>query len=160
MSFIDLHSSNIFTQHEIDSRVVDIIRQQFSADDEFKLNRILQGAALNRYTISPEEQAEVDAFETCVLAAVEEGRQATADNALLQATLEYEQAEARLANPALDPLAVDEAGELLYPDVDDGTGTTLDNPALTGDVTEREAAQAIVDAASAEVLALVAERNV
>jgi len=91
--------------------------------------------------------------------------QTVADRDLLVATLEHEQAVARLAEPVLDPLAKDADGNLLYPDepvldaLGKATGKILSNILLRMDADERKDAQAVVDAATPETLALVAKRK-
>ena len=50
----------------ISQRMIERIRQRYSADDEFFFARIAGGAGLGRYEISPAEQAELDAYQAWV----------------------------------------------------------------------------------------------
>jgi len=58
----------------INKRVVERLRQQFSADDEFKLNRIATGHLLGRYTPTADEMAEIEAFDAAAIKARDWGR--------------------------------------------------------------------------------------
>jgi len=144
--------NKVFTADEINNRVVSMIRQKFSENDEFKLNRIIQGEALAKYTPTLSEQAQIDAFSTLVLSARQAGVDAAADSLLLQSVLDYEVAQVRLAKAPLDPLA--------YPDVGGINGGKVANPALAIDADERAVAQAVVDGASVAVTDLVTARAV
>jgi len=72
------------------------------------------------------------------------------DNALLIATLSYEAAQRRLALDALDNAD--------YPDYKDEDGKFARHPDLVTDDVDRADAQATVDVATPEVLALVEKR--
>lgn len=50
----------------ISQRMIERIRQRYSADDEFFFARIAGGAGLGRYDITPSEQAELDAYQAWV----------------------------------------------------------------------------------------------
>lgn len=78
-------------------------------------------------------------FKSVVDAAHDEGVAARSDMALLTETMAYEAAKRRLDQPALPEDATDKA--------------------KAQDAAEREAAQAVVDAAPEEVLALYDQRN-
>ena len=162
---IDLMGNVVLTQHEIDQRVIAEIRRKYTPDDEFKLARISLGAQMGRYQPTAAEQAEIDAFEQHVLAARAAGQRMAKDNDLLRRTLELEKAQARLAQPPLDPQAKDANGKLLYPDVPEidpvtgkPTGNMLPNPAIVQDQDERAAAQAVVNAAAQDAIGLAAQR--
>jgi len=58
----------------INKRVVERLREQFSADDEFKLNRIATGHLLGRYTPTADEMAEIEAFDAAAIEARDWGR--------------------------------------------------------------------------------------
>lgn len=77
---------------QIDKRVVSIIRQKYSLNEEQLLSRILHGHQLGTYTLNTEEQEQVSAYQAHAEAARAIGRQAKADNALLGEILAYEQA--------------------------------------------------------------------
>jgi hypothetical protein len=103
--------------------------------------------------MTPEERAEVGRYQQVCEAARQAGIAARADAALLHATLDYEVAVRRLAQ-----LPITEPATVTITDTD-GTATEVPNPAIAVDATERATAQAILDAASPETLALVALRN-
>lgn len=58
----------------IASRMIDKIRERYSVDDELFFARIAGGAGLGRYDITPDEQAELDAYQAHVEAVREWGR--------------------------------------------------------------------------------------
>lgn len=63
----------------IADRVIERIRAKYTADDELFYARILLGEQMGRYTMSPAEKAEVDAFIHHVEATREWGRQQRAE---------------------------------------------------------------------------------
>jgi len=161
---IDLMSDDVFTSHEIDARVVSIIRQKYTLEDEQKIARIAVGALQKTYTPSASEVALIAAYQVDVEAARAIGAQAAKDNALLADTIAYEGAEARLAEPIKKATDKDADGNLLYPDVEEmdangkPTGKMLPNPALAEDKAERAAAAKIKKGTSAAAKALAADR--
>ena len=80
--------------------------------------------------------------------------QIVADRDLLSATIRYEQAESRLAVAILDANAVNEDGSPMYPLDENGVNAVIEQ-----DLAERAEAQAVIDGASAEVVALVVTRK-
>lgn len=130
--FINLMGHDVWSEADIVSRTEAMVRGVVSATDERIINRKLQGAMLGQYTLSIQEQEEVERFARVTHEAQAAGAAARADMALLQGALNVEAAQRRLAQPVADPAEDDAA---------------------------RAAAQAVVDGASQEVLALVALRN-
>jgi len=164
---IDLYGNLTLRDEQINKRVVSIIRQRFSQEHETKLTRMSIGALMTPplYTLTPADQADIDAYHKHVLSAIAIGKQAKQDNALLIDTLRHEEAVARLALPAKKATDKDADGKLLYPKVDEldpntgkPTGKKLVNPAITEDKAERATAQTTVKAVTAPVKALVAKR--
>lgn len=177
MSFVDLMGSTEWSDAQIAHRVVAMIRQRFSLDDEQKMARIAIGEQRGVYRPTPEESQMIDDYQLYVLACRAEGEQARQDAALLRQALAYERARERLARPRLiDGLPA----RTVY----DGTGETItdpetgmdrlvtvpreiaavpplppDDPAAIADEAERAEAQAIIDAATRQVLDLVAQRD-
>ncbi|MET3998823.1 hypothetical protein [Marinobacterium sp. MBR-109] len=86
---------------QIDKRVVAMIRQRYSLNDEQLLSRILHGAALGTYQMSDQEQAEVQAYQDHAEACRAVGRLAKANNQLLIGVLAYEQAQRDVARLTL-----------------------------------------------------------
>jgi hypothetical protein len=107
---------------QIDKRVVSMIRQKYSLNEEQLLSRILHGHQLGTYQMSADEQAEVSAYQYHAEAARVIGRQAKADNALLGEILAYEQAVRDVAELSLliegraEVPAVEEVSEELDPE--------------------------------------------
>lgn len=133
-SFINLMGNDVWSEADIVSRTEAMVRGVVSATDERIINRKLQGAMLGQYTLSIQEQEEVERFARVTHEAQAAGAAARADMALLLGALNVEAALRRLAQPVADP-------------------------AEEGDDAARASAQAVVDAASPQVLALVALRN-
>jgi len=150
---IDLMGNTVWTDAQIDKRVVALIRQKYSANDELKLARIGLGKQLGIYTPTPEEEAEFQAFAAHVLACREIGKQARLDNDLLRRTIAYEKAIRRLAEPVPD------APEMITTLDEDGNEVVVENPILVRDANERAQAQAIIDTAAQDVLDLAAKRE-
>lgn len=162
------------------------IRSVLSQAQEDNLQRKLIGSLVGAYTLSADEQQEVDDYKSMLLAVQTEAAQAVIDNQLLIDAIAYEQAIVRLQQ---HPLAVGRSEQAVYktdnlgnetldyiiPSVsplpatiekivysaDGMTHTTqmVANPQIEIDEAERAAAQAIIDGVSDEVLALVAQRE-
>ena len=140
-SFINLMASDVWTDQDINRRVQALIRSQFTAEDELKAARLARQSSKSGPEI--EFIASVDA---AIAAALDEGHAARTDMALLTQAMNVEECQRILA---VEPLApeYDEAGQ-------------IDNqPRLDLEATIRANCQAQIDAASPEVLALVALRN-
>ena len=132
-SFINLLGSDVWSEADIVNRTESMLRSEVSVAAEGILNRKIQGAMLGQYTLSLQEQAEIGHFAQITAMAQQAGEAARADMALLRNTLMLEAAQRRL----LQPEAIDDAADALA----------------------RLAAQATIDAASPDVLALAALRN-
>lgn len=139
MSFIDLMANDRWSDQDITNRTEAMLRSQFSAQAEAILNRKVSGAILGQYALTDEEQAEMAAFAAATMAARQEGAAARADMALLEEVFTLEAAQARLAQPAVEP-ALSEGEE---PQV-------TNQDAVDQDGAERAAAQTVVDAASVD----------
>ena len=146
-SFINLMGNDVWSAVDIKSRLHAEIRGEVSENSETELNRALQGAALGLYTLSATEKAGVLYFKSVMDKVEALGLQARADMALLNAAMSVETAQRRLAQELV--LLVEE-GEPPEP---------INSEAVATDAQEREIAQAVVDTASAEVLALTLLRN-
>ena len=93
------------------------------------------------------DQAELAAYTQACTEAHAAGLAARADMTLLQSVLDYESAVERLTcDPVTDPLTVEE--------IIDGSAYEVPNPAIAQDAVERSDAQAVIDTATPEVLAL------
>ena len=140
MSFVDLMANDVWSEADITRRTESMIRAEFSAEAETILNRKVSGMVLGIYAPTEAEQIEMGRYQMAVEAARVAGQEARADMALLAAVMGMEQARRRLDQPVLsDDLS--------------------DADTLAQDATERAAAQAVIDAAAPEVLALFDARN-
>jgi hypothetical protein len=134
-------ASHRWSDTDITNRTEAMVRQHFSANAEMILNRKIQGQAMG-YVLTPAEQEELAHFQAVTLAAQQEGAQARIDMALLEEVLVLEAAQARLARPVVEAV-------LSEPD-EHGVQEATNQAEFDADVLERAAAQAVVDAASAE----------
>ena len=146
MSFIDMMADDVWSEQDIINRTESMVRSVMPLADELVLNRKAQGAALGEYTLTPEDQAQMSLLAQAGLAAQQAGIEARADMALLMEVFAVEAAEARLAQPVVEP-------EL------DEEGSVINQDAIDADEEERAAAQAVVDAASEEVMGWVEARR-
>lgn len=141
MSFVDLMGNDVWSPADIDARVSALIRSRFSADDELKAARLARKAEQ-----APEDSAFIAEVDAWIAVCVEKGRQARADMALLSEVFPMEAAKRRLDQPVVAPET-------------DGSGEVLNADAVAQDAAERAEAQAVIDAASPEALALFLQRN-
>lgn len=139
MSFINLMANDIWTDADITRRTEAMVRTEFSAEAEIILNRKVAGISLGQYMPTEADQIEMARFKAVVDAAHDEGVAARADMALLLETMDYETAMRRLEQPFPHSDAPEEE--------------------IEEDLLERAAAQAVVDAASQDVVDLYDLRN-
>lgn len=137
MSFIDMMANDVWSDLDIDAKVQAMIRSRYSPNDELKAARLARSGE------NPEFVAAVDAW---IAQCVSEGRQARDDMALLQQVFKVEDAERRLALPAMEPELNEE-------------GNVTNQDAIDADKAERVEAQAVIDAASLEVMQWVEVRR-
>jgi hypothetical protein len=129
MSFVNMMSNDVWSDADIDSKVQAMIRSRFTENDELKAARMARNGQ------DPEFVAAVD---TWIAHCVEEGRDASLDMGVLFQVFAVESAERRLAMPEVDP---------------------SDEEYYAQDAEERAAAQAVIDAASPEVMGWVDARR-
>lgn len=135
---IDLLGHLPLTEAEIQARAQDIIASVWPVWMRERAMRLAAGG-------SGEQLAALNGYLAGIGAVVDQAR---ADSALLREALAYEAAQVRLARPAYD-------GPALLPGDE---GTFYPAPDSERDAAERQAAQTVLDTASAEVLALVSAR--
>jgi hypothetical protein len=145
-SFIDMMGSDVWSDADITRRTEAMVRSVMSLQDEMVLNRKVQGAALGEYTLTEQDQADMARLAQAGFEAQQMGIAARADMALLLEVFDVEAAEAWLAQSTVEP------------ELDEG-GNVTNQEAVDADVEERAAAQAVVDAASPEVLEWVEKRR-
>jgi hypothetical protein len=146
MSFINMMADDVWSEQDITSRTEAMVRSVMPLQDELVLNRKVQGAALGEYTLTAEDQADMAILAQAGFSAQQEGIAARADMALLLEVFAVEVAEKRLAEPVVEPI-LDEEGEVTNQDE------------IDTDEAERAEAQAVVDAAPAEVMEWVEQRR-
>ena len=177
MAIVDMMSDVVPTDADIDRRVVSMIRTRYSAEDEMKLARIAIGEQRGVYNPTADEQAMIDDYQLHVMWCREQGEQAKQDANLLREAIAWERARERLSRPRLADgvparTAYEETGTYV---VDEATGELVpelqpvelsgvpaippDDPAAIRDDEERAQAQAVLDAATQQVLDLVAQRD-
>jgi hypothetical protein len=145
MSFIDLMSSNVFTDSEITRRTELMIRTYFTEEEELILNRKLSAKITGVYTPTPEEEAEFVQFGMVAMQAQQEGIAARADNTLLIEILHVEPSFLRLRQPLVEPIYEDEQ--------------IINQEEIDLNIAERADAQVVVDSASGEVMEWIEKRN-
>lgn len=145
MSFIDLMSSNVFTDSEITRRTELMIRTYFTEEEELILNRKLSAKMTGVYTPTPEEEAEFARFGMVAMQAQQEGIAARADNNLLIEILHVEPSFLRLRQPLVEPVYED--------------GEIINQEEIDFDLEQRAEAQSVVDSASPEAMQWVETRN-
>lgn len=145
MSFVDLFADHRWSEADIVNRTEAMVREHFSVAAERILNRKVLGAGMG-FPLSEAEQTELAEFQAVTLGAQAEGMQARADMALLEQALTVEAAQARLAQPAVQPdwQPTEEGGEVL-----------ANQQEIDADTEQRLQAQGLVDAAAPEALDLV-----
>lgn len=152
-SFVNLMANDVWSEADIVNRTESMIAAEFSKDAAAILNRKATGQLLGQYTMTVDEKAEMSRYAALSDSAKQAGAAARADMAALQAALDYEAAQRRLAQPPY-------AGPAQITVINmDGTTSTIANPDMTADTNARNAAQAVVNGASAATLALVAQRK-
>lgn len=145
MSFIDLMSSNVFTDSEITRRTELMIRTYFTEEEELILNRKLSAKITGVYTPTPEEEAEFVQFGMVAMQAQQEGIAARADNDLLIEILHVEPSYLRLRQPLVEPVYEEDQ--------------IINQEEIDLDLQQRADAQAVVDSASPEAMQWVETRN-
>jgi hypothetical protein len=130
MSFINLMANDDWSDADIVRRTESLIASQFPNIQI--LQRKVQGQMLGQYTLTADEQAQLQAYAAASFAAGTDADQARADMKTLRSVWAVEAAQARLAEPVVDG--------------DDQ------------DASERAAAQAEIDAATPDVMTVVTER--
>ena len=162
------------------------IRSHLSQAQEDNLQRKILGSILGSYTLSTDEQQEVDDYKDMLLAVQTEAAQAVIDNQLVIDAIVYENAVTRLQQyelsvgrseqtiyktdehgnqvvdyviPAVEPLEVTVENTVYSEDGLASEIVSVPNPLIAQDEQERTEAQNIIDNVSAEVLALVSQRE-
>ena len=144
MSFVNLLANDIWSEADIVRRTESMVRSEFSQEAETILNRKVLGASLGTYTISAEEQADLERYNVVVLAAQAEGVAARADMALLLQVFPLEDAKRRL-----DRMSLTDAWDRLQlpvvdPIVNEDTGEVVNQLEVQQDIVERSAAQNVI----------------
>lgn len=183
---IDKQGNKTYTEHELRYMAQAEIASKISPESEANIARKLDGMSSGLYTPTPEELADIGRYKDVLETVQIETAQAVIDNQLLIDTINYEQAWQRLAQyelsvgrpeqiiyktdafsnqqvdyviPAIAPIEP-EITKASYAENGDFLGmVAVKNPLIEHDENERDAAQLVIDNASAEVLALAALRQ-
>jgi len=99
---IDMLSEKPFTLVQIMKRVQTEIASKWSVEAEANIQRKIQGLALKLYTLTPQDQLEVDRYKTDLDKIQVEAAQAVIDNKHLINVIEYENAINRLKEYILE----------------------------------------------------------
>lgn len=152
MSFINLHSTDQWTEADIVNRTESMIASEFPKTRIDILTRKVQGQVMG-YALTEQEAADLQAYQVVCYQAGAAADAARADMALLNAVLAYETQLARLAQPeVLEPATV------IVVDME-GIESEVPNPAIAQDAAERADATIKTANATPEVIALYDLRN-
>lgn len=146
MSFINLFSNEIWSDQDITNRTEAMVRSVVSLQDELVLNRKIQGANLGQYTLTQDDQAQMELLAQAGFNAQQEGINARNDMKLLLKVLEYEKAKNRLSLSIIEPI-LDEENNIINQE-------EIDN-----DTQERSSAQFVIDKSDQETVDLYNLRN-
>ena len=142
MSFIDMLANHVWTDAEITNRTEAMVRSVMPLADELVLNRKVQGAALGQYTLSEQDQADMERLAQAGMAAQQAGIEARYDMLVLREVWLVEEAGKRLSLPVIEPI-LDEEGNVTNQDE------------IDADEAERTAAQERIAVADEEVMGWV-----
>ena len=122
MSFVNLMASDVWSDADISNKVQALVRSKYSSEDELKAARLSR-----KPDISEDELLFISSVDSVISDAIDEGRAARKDNALLIQVLEYENAMRVLAN------GEDETAQMI---VDNADESVKDLYVLRNPVTE------------------------
>jgi len=137
---------DLWSEADIVNRTETMIASEFPRDAAAILNRKTTGAVMGQYAMTVAEQAELEHYAQVCAAARQAGIDARADNVLLTQVLDMEVAQRRLDIPLVEPVLDDQSTVLNQLDIDT-------------DLTERSAAQTVIDSATTEAHDLFVLRN-
>ena len=100
MSFINLLASDIWSDADITARTEAMINAQFPANVAAILNRKVTGSLTGQYSMTDDDKTLLVTYTALCEEARQAGIDATADMALLNVVLAYEQALSSGSNPA------------------------------------------------------------
>lgn len=98
-SFIDMMANDVWSDADITNRTEAMIRAVVPVAEELVLNRKAHGAALGQYTLTAEDQADMERLAQAGFAARQAGIEARYDMLVLNEVFEVEKAEKVLADP-------------------------------------------------------------
>lgn len=125
-------ANDVWSDADITARTEAMVRSVMSLADELVLNRKVQGAALGQYTLTVQDQADMERLAQAGFAAQQEGIAARADMAMLLQVIKVEAAEKRLSLPVVEPILEEE-------------GNITNQADLDADAAERAAAELVMD---------------
>lgn len=146
MSFVNLLGNNLWSEYDILRHTEAMIRKEFSIEKEAVINRKATRAAIGSYSLTQEDQNELQEYAKVSEKAGQAGIEAAKDNALLSETLAYEKSKQRLSIPEIEK-------------VFDEQGTLVNKEEVEKDQTERAEALLVANEARSEVIGLYSIRN-
>lgn len=153
MSIVNLLKNDIWSEADIINAGRAAIYSQISFDRQQELQTIMLGHIAGMRTATMEELAEIAQVQAVTEAQASANAAARADMALLNDVLAYEAALDRLTCAVIDgPLMIESTGL-------NGLVSDIPNPAIAVDAEERDAAEAVINAASEETHVLYALRH-
>lgn len=141
MSFVDLMANDVWINTDIENKVQSLIRYKISAEDELKAARLSR-----KLNITQDEIDFINSVDQVISTAINEGRQARYDMALLLKVFDIEAIDRRLNKCEVEP-EYDENGNLTNKEL------------IDRDIQEREDSQNIIDNMPPEVKELYNQRN-
>lgn len=153
MSIVNLLKNDIWSEADIINAGRAAIYSQISFDRQQELQTIMLGHIAGMRTATMEELTEIAQVQAVTEAQASANAAARADMALLNDVLAYEAALDRLTCAVIDgPLTIE------HTDLN-GLVSDIPNPAIAVDAEERDAAEAVINAASEETHVLYVLRH-
>lgn len=154
MSIINLLLSDVWSPEDIEAHGRAVINSHVSVERQDELRTIMLGHLANMRHATAGELAEIANVQSVYEHQVLDNAAAKVDMALLQNALDCERAAVRLlVVPVIAPLHVHQTDSIT------GAVSQVANPAIALDAGERNAAQAVLDGATTEVLELLRLRT-
>lgn len=150
-SFVDTMANHIWSDADITRRTEAMIRSEFSVENEHILNRKVLAASVGAYTLTEEEQQEVERYTNVTMNARVAGVAAREDMQLLLKAFPIEEAQQRLNRPQLS-VAWDRFQQpVVEQELDPSTGEVMNASEVEQDQIERKAAEDIISPYLTEV---------
>lgn len=150
MSFVDMMKDDVWTEADVVNRTENMIRSKYSQAEELILNRKMSGVFSGLYSLTADEQAELQDFNVTIVQSRAAGVSARADMALLQLALNVEAVQRQLDAIPADAV-IDSKDDPVLKTTKQQQNATL--------ASQRASLQATIDAAAQTTKDLVAQRK-